>query len=63
MEAVERKAATEVGVLTLEVWAANQRGVAFYERRGYLASETIEDPQTGLDKLVMQKALDLTRQP
>jgi ribosomal protein S18 acetylase RimI-like enzyme len=63
MEAIERTAATGVGVLTLEVWRANQRGVAFYERRGYLVSQTIEDPHTGLDKLVMQKALGpLTRQ-
>jgi ribosomal protein S18 acetylase RimI-like enzyme len=59
MKAVERNAATEIGVVTLEVWRANQRAVAFYERRGYLVSKTIKDPQTGLDKLVMQKALDL----
>jgi ribosomal protein S18 acetylase RimI-like enzyme len=58
MEAAERSAATESNVLTLEVWAVNRRAVAFYERRGFSVGATIEDPQTGLDKLVMKKALE-----
>jgi ribosomal protein S18 acetylase RimI-like enzyme len=59
MDAVERTAVTEISVLTVEVWRANRRAVAFYERRGYLLSNTIVDRQTGLDKLVMQKALEV----
>ena len=61
MEAIERQAASEGSVLTLEVWDVNRRAVAFYERRGFSLSATVEDPQTGLDKLVMQKVLPRTR--
>jgi ribosomal protein S18 acetylase RimI-like enzyme len=57
MEAIERKAAAEGSVLTLEVWAVNGRAVEFYEGRGFSVSATGEDPQTGLDKLVLQKVL------
>jgi GNAT superfamily N-acetyltransferase len=57
MEAIERKAAAKGSVLTLEVWAVNRRAVEFYERRGFSVSATGEDPQTGLDKLVLQKVL------
>jgi hypothetical protein len=31
--------------------------VAFYERQGFSVSASIDDPQTGLQKLVMQKEL------
>jgi ribosomal protein S18 acetylase RimI-like enzyme len=54
MEAIERK--VEGSVLTLEVWNVNRRAVSFYERRGFSVSATREDPQTGLQKHVMQKA-------
>ena len=53
MDALE----SEGEVLTLEVWAVNRRAVTFYERRGFVVSGTVEDPGTGLDKLVMLKAL------
>jgi ribosomal protein S18 acetylase RimI-like enzyme len=46
----------ECDELSLEVWEVNRRAVAFYERRGFAVIDTVEDPQTGLDKLVMQKA-------
>lgn len=59
MDAVERKAASEGSVLTLEVWEANRRAVAFYERRGFSANATFEDPRTGLQKLVLQKVLPM----
>lgn len=57
MDAVERQAAGEGGVLTLEVWDVNRRAAAFYERRGFSVSATAEDPQTGLTKLRMRKVL------
>jgi GNAT superfamily N-acetyltransferase len=57
MEAAERQAAGEGGVLTLEVWDVNRRAVAFYERRGFSVRATAGDPQTGLTKLHMRKAL------
>jgi ribosomal protein S18 acetylase RimI-like enzyme len=57
LHAAERKAATESDELTLEVWEVNRRAVAFYERRGFSVSATVDDPQTGLDKLVMRKVL------
>jgi ribosomal protein S18 acetylase RimI-like enzyme len=43
--------------LTLEVWTANQRAVDFYARRGFSVNRTLEDPMTGLEKLVMRKPL------
>jgi ribosomal protein S18 acetylase RimI-like enzyme len=57
MDTAERRAATRGTAVTLEVWAVNQRAVEFYERRGYSVSATVEDPQTGLDKLVLRKEL------
>lgn len=58
MEAVESKALAGSSVLTLEVWGVNRRAVTFYERRGFAVSATTEDQQTGLEKLVMRKALE-----
>jgi len=58
LNAVESKAAVTSTVLTLEVWAVNQRAVAFYEHRGFSVIATTDDPQTGLEKLVMRKALE-----
>ena len=55
LRAAESKAADE---LTLEVWEVNRRAVAFYEREGFSVTATSEDPQTGLAKLAMRKALD-----
>jgi hypothetical protein len=40
-----------------KVWDVNRRAVAFYERQGFSVSASIDDPQTGLQKLVMQKEL------
>jgi ribosomal protein S18 acetylase RimI-like enzyme len=51
MEVVERESER----LTLEVWEVNRRAVAFYERRGFRVTHTVEDPEAGLVKLVMQK--------
>jgi len=56
MDAAERQAAAETGVLTLEVWDVNRRAVAFYDRRGFSVRAAAEDPQTGLMKLHMRKA-------
>jgi GNAT superfamily N-acetyltransferase len=61
MEAIERRAANAGSVLTLEVWDVNRRAVAFCERQGFSVSASIEDPQTGLQKLVMQKELSALR--
>ena len=45
------------GELRLEVWKMNERAVAFYERLGFGAVEELDDPATGLAKLVMRKAV------
>jgi putative acetyltransferase len=57
MEIVESQAALAAKELTLEVWTRNRRAVGFYERRGYSAEETLDDPATGLEKLLMRKGL------
>ena len=57
MESVEHQAALDKRELTLEVWTVNRRAVAFYERRGFSVEGTLDDPVTGLEKLVMRKAL------
>jgi ribosomal protein S18 acetylase RimI-like enzyme len=57
LHAAESKAAAGGDELTLEVWEVNGRAVAFYEREGFSVTATSEDPQTGLAKLVMRKAL------
>ena len=46
------------GELTLHVWSVNQRAVVFYERLGFSVREEMNDPATGLDKLVMRKPLE-----
>ena len=61
LRAAESKAGVGSDELTLEVWEVNRRAVAFYEREGFSVTATIEDPQTGLTKLVMLKALDVPR--
>ncbi len=45
------------GELTLEVWSANRRAVAFYQRRGFEVVRTFPDPETSLDKLALRKEL------
>ena len=57
LRAAESKAAVGNDELTLEVWEVNRRAVAFYEREGFSVTATSVDPQTGLAKLVMRKAL------
>ena len=57
MESVERRAALDGKELTLEVWRVNQRAVGFYERRGFSVDGTRTDQMTGLEKLLMRKAL------
>jgi ribosomal protein S18 acetylase RimI-like enzyme len=57
MENVEHQAALDRKELTLEVWTVNRPAVDFYERRGFSVDGTLEDPVTGLEKLVMRKAL------
>ncbi|HEX6713472.1 MAG TPA: N-acetyltransferase [Thermoleophilaceae bacterium] len=43
--------------LHLEVWKVNERAVALYERLGFATTEEKSDPDTGLAKLVMRKAV------
>ena len=43
--------------LRLEVWKVNERAIAFYERLGFATAEEKTDPDTGLAKLVMRKAV------
>jgi len=57
LRAAESKAAVGSDELTLEVWEINRRAVAFYEREGFSVTVSSEDPQTGLAKLVLRKAL------
>jgi putative acetyltransferase len=54
---IEDQAALDTDELTLEVWTVNRRAVAFYERRGFSVDRVLEDPLTGLEKLIMRKAL------
>ena len=57
MDTVERQAALEGHEVELEVWTVNRRAVGFYERRGFSVDGRTDDPATGLEKLVMRKAL------
>jgi ribosomal protein S18 acetylase RimI-like enzyme len=57
MEVVESQAALNAKELTLEVWTRNQRAVGFYERRGFSVAGKLDDPATGLEKLLMRKVL------
>lgn len=57
LRAAEGKAVVGNDELTLEVWEVNRRAVDFYEREGFSVTAAGEDPQTGLAKLVMRKAL------
>ena len=57
LRAAESKAAVGSEELTLEVWEVNRRAVAFYEREGFSVTAHGEDPETGLAKLVLRKAL------
>jgi putative acetyltransferase len=50
--------ATGSSELTLHVWSANQRAVAFYKRLGFTVRAETKDRATGLDKLVMRKSLE-----
>jgi ribosomal protein S18 acetylase RimI-like enzyme len=57
VENVEHQAALDKKELTLEVWTVNRRAVDFYERRGFSVEGKLVDAVTGLEKLVMRKAL------
>jgi ribosomal protein S18 acetylase RimI-like enzyme len=57
IEAIERRAAGEIGELTLEVWTVNARAVDFYARLGFSIGHTVADPETGLEKLVMRRTV------
>jgi ribosomal protein S18 acetylase RimI-like enzyme len=57
VENVEHQAALDKKELTLEVWTVNQRAVDFYERRGFSVEGKLVDAVTGLEKLVVRKAL------
>ena len=57
LRAAESQAAVASDELTLEVSEVNRRAVAFYERAGFSVTSTFQDPQTGLAKLVLRKAL------
>jgi ribosomal protein S18 acetylase RimI-like enzyme len=55
MADAEREARS--GELQLEVWKVNERAIALYERLGFATTEEKTDPDTGLAKLVMRKAV------
>ena len=57
LEKAERQAALAGDELVLEVWRVNRRAVKFYERHGFTNTRTFDDPETGLEKLAMRKAL------
>jgi ribosomal protein S18 acetylase RimI-like enzyme len=57
IETIERQAAPENRELTLEVWTVNERAVGLYTRLGFSISDTVADPETGLEKLVMRRTL------
>ena len=57
IEAIKRRAAGEIGELTLEVWTVNARAVDFYGRLGFSIGHTVADPETGLEKLVMRRTV------
>jgi ribosomal protein S18 acetylase RimI-like enzyme len=57
METIESQAGLDGKELTLEVWTVNQRAVGFYQRRGFSVDGVLSDPVTGLEKLLMRKAV------
>jgi GNAT superfamily N-acetyltransferase len=57
MKTVERQAALDGTELRLEVSTVNRRAVRFYEHRGFSVDGVLSDPVTGLEKLLMRKAL------
>jgi len=57
LEEAERQAALTGGELALEVWRVNERAVTFYERHGFTIASSFDDPETGLEKLLLRKAL------
>jgi ribosomal protein S18 acetylase RimI-like enzyme len=57
LEEAERQAALAGDELVLEVWRVNRRAVKFYERHGFTITRAFDDPETGLEKLAMRKAL------
>lgn len=57
MATIESQAALDGHELRLEVWTVNRRAVGFYEGRGFSVDGVVSDPVTGLEKLLMRKAL------
>jgi GNAT superfamily N-acetyltransferase len=57
MATIESQARLDGNELRLEVWTVNRRAVGFYERRGFSVDGVVPDPVTGLEKLLMRKAL------
>jgi ribosomal protein S18 acetylase RimI-like enzyme len=57
LDEAERQAGLVGDELTLEVWRVNRRAVELYEQRGFTIERTFDDPETGLEKLLMRKAL------
>jgi ribosomal protein S18 acetylase RimI-like enzyme len=57
LDEAERRAALIGDELTLEVWRVNRRAVELYERRGFTVARAFDDRGTGLEKLLMRKAL------
>jgi ribosomal protein S18 acetylase RimI-like enzyme len=57
LEEAERRAALTGHELLLEVWRVNRPAVDFYERHGFTVARTFDDPETGLEKLLMRKTL------
>jgi GNAT superfamily N-acetyltransferase len=57
MATIESQAALDGNELRLEVWTVNRGAIVFYERRGFSVDGVVSDPITGLEKLLMRKAL------
>jgi GNAT superfamily N-acetyltransferase len=57
LEEAEREAALTGHELALEVWRVNRRAVDFYEWRGFTVARAFDDPEAGLEKLLMRKTL------
>ena len=57
MDRAESILASHHDVAELECYAANHMSLAFYEARGYTAVRTYHEAASGVDKVVMCKAL------
>lgn len=61
MEAAGRRAADGGSELRRGVWRVNRRAVNFYGRLGFIVIGMMDDPATGLEKVVMRRNTVPTR--